>query len=54
MQKIFAAIMTLMIVATVVAVFALGALSLTGGKPPNAEDNSGEERPSSPSSSTPL
>jgi len=31
MNKIFAAVMTAMIIATVIAVFALGFLSLTGG-----------------------
>jgi hypothetical protein len=31
MNKIFAALMTAMIIATVIAVFALGFLSLTGG-----------------------
>jgi hypothetical protein len=31
MQKIFAAIMTFMIIATVLVVFVFGALSLTGG-----------------------
>jgi len=41
MQKIFAAIMTLMVVATVIAVFALGALSLTGGPGATAVDSQG-------------
>ena len=41
MQKIFAAIMTIMVVATVIAVFALGVLSLTGGPGAAAVDSQG-------------
>lgn len=41
MQKIFAAVMTLMILATVIAVFVLGALSLTGGSVINPADQKG-------------
>jgi len=41
MQKIFAAIMTIMVVATVIAVFALGVLSLTGGPGATAVDSQG-------------
>ena len=49
MQKIFAAIMTLMVVATVIAVFALGALSLTGGPGADAVDSHGVTERCTPS-----
>jgi len=38
LNKIFAAIMTVMVAATVIAVFVLGALSLSGGSATDAPD----------------
>jgi len=46
MNKIFAAVMTAMVVATVIAVFALGFLSLVGGPvAPNIEESGATSSP---------
>jgi uncharacterized membrane protein len=48
MQKIFAAIMTFMIIATVLVVFVLGALSLTGGSVTATADQKDKPSAASP------
>jgi hypothetical protein len=48
MQKIFAAIMTFMIIATVLVVFVLGALSLPGGSVTATADQKDKPSAASP------